>query len=151
MVKAAGVEVEPYYPGLFAKLLAKTNMDDLIGAIGAAPAPGGGGGGGGGGGDAAPAEEEDKKEEEEEEEEEDVGFRLPFFGACPSLLISRPLQPCVLLGADYHNFSFLLLLVLARVLLRWTSTYSINVPHILHSEHKDLDQLTTTTQNACAC
>lgn len=79
MVKAAGVEVEPYYPGLFAKLLAKTNMDDLIGAIGAAPAPGSGGGGGGGGGDAggAAAAEEEKKEEEEEEEEEDVRQLYP--------------------------------------------------------------------------
>lgn len=76
MIKAAKVDVETYYPGLFAKMLEKTNVDDLIGAIGSAPAPGAGGGGGGGaaGGD-APAEEA-KKEESDEEEEEDMDFDL---------------------------------------------------------------------------
>ncbi|KAF5201637.1 60S acidic ribosomal protein P1 [Thalictrum thalictroides] len=30
VVKAANVEVEAYWPGLFAKLLEKTNVEDLI-------------------------------------------------------------------------------------------------------------------------
>ena len=46
LIKAAGVEVEPYWPSLFAKLLANTSVDDLImnvgsGAPAAAPAAGG--------------------------------------------------------------------------------------------------------------
>lgn len=72
-MKAAGVTVEPYYPGLFAKLLEKTNMDELISAIGSAPAAGGGGGGGDGGGGGGEAAAEEKKEESEEEEEEEMG------------------------------------------------------------------------------
>lgn len=78
LVKAAGVEVEPYWPAMFAKIIEKTNLDDLIGAIGSAPAPGAGApaaGGGDAGGEAAPAEEE-KKEESEEEEDGDMGFDL---------------------------------------------------------------------------
>lgn len=44
MIKAANVEVEPYWPGLFAKALETTNVKDLItnigSAVGAAPAGG---------------------------------------------------------------------------------------------------------------
>jgi large subunit ribosomal protein LP1 len=82
LVKAAGVTIEPYWPSLFAKLLQKVNINDLIGAIGSAPAAGGGGGaaagGGGGGGDAGGADkkEEEKKEESEEEEEGEMDFDL---------------------------------------------------------------------------
>ncbi|KAK9816745.1 hypothetical protein WJX72_004473 [[Myrmecia] bisecta] len=81
IVKAAGVKVEPYWPGLFAKLFEKTSVEDLITNVGS----GGGGGGGapaaggaaaGGGGDAAAAKEEEKKEEEAEESDEDMGFSL---------------------------------------------------------------------------
>lgn len=72
LVDAAGVKIEPYWPGLFARLAESTNIGDLISSIGSvgggapapAPAAGGGGGGGGEGG-----QEEEKKEEEEEEEE----------------------------------------------------------------------------------
>lgn len=35
IVKAAGIEVEPYWPALFAKLFAKKSMDDLITNVGA--------------------------------------------------------------------------------------------------------------------
>lgn len=35
IVKAAGIEVEPYWPSLFAKLFAKKSMDDLITNVGA--------------------------------------------------------------------------------------------------------------------
>eukprot|EP00208_Stichococcus_sp_RCC1054_P005565 CAMPEP_0206136208 /NCGR_PEP_ID=MMETSP1473-20131121/1437_1 /ASSEMBLY_ACC=CAM_ASM_001109 /TAXON_ID=1461547 /ORGANISM="Stichococcus sp, Strain RCC1054" /LENGTH=112 /DNA_ID=CAMNT_0053528567 /DNA_START=88 /DNA_END=426 /DNA_ORIENTATION=- len=81
LLKAANVTVDAYWPGLFAKLLQKTSIEDLISNVGAggggAVAAGGGGGGGGGGGDAGGAAEEEKKEEEEEEEEDDdMGFSL---------------------------------------------------------------------------
>lgn len=33
--QAANITVEPYWPGLFAKLFAKKNMDDLITNVGA--------------------------------------------------------------------------------------------------------------------
>jgi large subunit ribosomal protein LP1 len=76
LVKAAGVEVEPYWPALFAGLAAKKNIDEFILSVGS----GGGGGGGaaapaaGGGGGAAPAAA--KEEEKEEEEDADMGFSL---------------------------------------------------------------------------
>merc|ERR1712124_186892 len=74
ILKAAGVEVEPYWPGLFCKALESCNIKDLITNVGsgagAAPAAGG----------AAPAaeekKEEKKKEESEEEEDDDMGFGL---------------------------------------------------------------------------
>mmetsp|Transcript_1040 Transcript_1040/g.2220 ORF Transcript_1040/g.2220 Transcript_1040/m.2220 type:complete len:115 (-) Transcript_1040:1123-1467(-) len=82
LIKAAGVEIEGYWPGLFAKLLAKVPIENLISSVGAAPAPGSMAAGGGGASQAAaaggPAEEEkeEKKEEPEEEEDEDMGFSL---------------------------------------------------------------------------
>ncbi|PHT93757.1 60S acidic ribosomal protein P1 [Capsicum annuum] len=63
IVKAANVNVEPYWPLLFAKLAEKRNIGDLIMNIGA------------GGGAAAPAAEE-KKEEPKEESDDDMGFSL---------------------------------------------------------------------------
>lgn len=66
MVKAANVSVESYWPSLFAKLVEKRNIEDLITNIGS----GGGGGapvavaapaGGGGGAAAAAPPPEEKK------------------------------------------------------------------------------------------
>ncbi|KAL5572207.1 hypothetical protein UlMin_021804 [Ulmus minor] len=80
LVKAANVEVESYWPSLFAKLAEKRNIGDLIlnaGASGggapvaAAPAAAGGGAAAA----AAPAAEE-KKEEPKEESDDDMGFSL---------------------------------------------------------------------------
>ncbi|GFY84022.1 60S acidic ribosomal protein family [Actinidia rufa] len=79
LIKAAGVEVESYWPSLFAKLLEKTSVDDLIMNVGS----GGGGGAvtmaapsaGGAAAPAAPAVEE-KKEEPKEESDDDMGFSL---------------------------------------------------------------------------
>merc|ERR1711994_1129419 len=78
LVKAAGVQVEPFWPGLFEKALTSCNVSELITNIGsgmgsgAAPAAGAAAGG------AAAAEEkaEEKKEESEEESDESMGFDL---------------------------------------------------------------------------
>ncbi|KAH9624876.1 hypothetical protein KSS87_020276 [Heliosperma pusillum] len=79
LVKAANITIESYWPSLFAKLLEKKNVEDLILNVGA----GGGGAAvaavGGGGGAAAPAAEEkkeEKKEEVQEESDDDMGFTL---------------------------------------------------------------------------
>ncbi|XP_014607580.1 PREDICTED: 60S acidic ribosomal protein P1 isoform X2 [Polistes canadensis] len=75
ILKAANVDVESYWPGLFAKALEGINVKDLITRIGtgvgaatAAAAPAST--------EAAPAKEEKKKEEPEEESDEDMGFGL---------------------------------------------------------------------------
>merc|ERR1711883_435 len=79
ILKAAGVDVEPYWPGLFAKAHESCNVKDLItnvgSGVGAAPAAGGAAPAAGG---AAPAEEkkEEKAEEPEEESDDDMGFGL---------------------------------------------------------------------------
>ena len=79
ILKAANVDVEPYWPSLFAKALEGINVKDLITNIGsgagaAAPA------GAAPAGEAAPAaeakKEEKKKEEEPEESDDDMGFAL---------------------------------------------------------------------------
>ncbi|GAQ92471.1 60S acidic ribosomal protein P1 [Klebsormidium nitens] len=81
IVKAAGITVESYWPGLFAKLLEKRSVEDLITNAGSGGGGGGavatGGGGGAAAGGAAEEKKEEKKEEkEEEEEDEDMGFSL---------------------------------------------------------------------------
>nr|CAB3479771.1 unnamed protein product [Digitaria exilis]CAB3481933.1 unnamed protein product [Digitaria exilis] len=79
IVKAANIKVESYWPALFAKLLEKRSVEDLILSVGsgggaapvAAAAPAGGAAAA-----AAPAAEEKKKEEEKEESDDDMGFSL---------------------------------------------------------------------------
>merc|ERR1712040_81 len=65
ILKAAGVDVEPYWPGLFAKALESCDVKDLItnvgSGVGAAPAEG---------------KKEEKAEEPEEESDDDMGFGL---------------------------------------------------------------------------
>merc|ERR1711934_1271531 len=71
ILKAAGVSVEPYWPGLFAKALDGMNVKELItnvgssaGSAAAAPADA-----------AAPAEaKKEEKKEESEASDEDMGF-----------------------------------------------------------------------------
>ncbi|EDW87138.1 60S acidic ribosomal protein P1 [Drosophila teissieri] len=80
ILKAANVEVEPYWPGLFAKALEGINVKDLItnigSGVGAAPA----GGAAPAADSAAPAaeskKEEKKKEEESDQSDDDMGFGL---------------------------------------------------------------------------
>ncbi len=79
ILKAAKVEVEPYWPGLFAKALEGVNVKDLLSNVGsgvgaagaAAPAAGGAAA-------AAPAAKEEAKKEESaaEESDDDMGFGL---------------------------------------------------------------------------
>jgi len=79
ILKAAGVDVEPYWPGLFAKALESCDLKTLIttvgSGVGSAPAAGAAPADAGG---AAPAAEAApaKKEESEEEEDDDMGFGL---------------------------------------------------------------------------
>merc|ERR1712141_638808 len=73
ILKAAGVEFEPYWPGLFAKALESANLKELIttvdSGVGAAPA-------GGAAPADAPAAKKEEKKEESEEEDDDMGFGL---------------------------------------------------------------------------
>ncbi|XP_027188204.1 large ribosomal subunit protein P1z isoform X2 [Cicer arietinum] len=63
LLKSAKVEVESFWPSLFAKLDEKKNIRDLISSAAGAAA-------------AAPAAEEKKKEEPAEESDDDMGFSL---------------------------------------------------------------------------
>uniref|UniRef100_U5EZ48 Large ribosomal subunit protein P1 n=1 Tax=Corethrella appendiculata TaxID=1370023 RepID=U5EZ48_9DIPT len=81
ILKAANVDIEPYWPGLFAKALEGINVRDLITNIGSGVgAAGPAAGGAAAAGAAAPAaeekKEEKKKEEEPEESDDDMGFGL---------------------------------------------------------------------------
>ncbi|KAG4396727.1 hypothetical protein JHK82_054736 [Glycine max] len=82
LLETAKVQVDTYWPTLFAKLAEKKNLGDLIAnaagggapvAVAAAPVAASGGGGAAA---AAPAAEEKKKEEPEEESDDDMGFGL---------------------------------------------------------------------------
>ncbi|XP_008058673.1 60S acidic ribosomal protein P1-like isoform X1 [Carlito syrichta] len=81
-IKAAGVTVEPFWPGLFAKALANVNVGSLICSVGAGgPAPAAGAAPTGGPAPttaAAPSEEKkvEAKKEESEESDDDMGFGL---------------------------------------------------------------------------
>jgi len=78
IVKAAGVTIEPYWPGLFAKALESADLKKLVtnvgSGVGAAPAAGAAAPAAGDAPAAAPAAK--KVEEEEEEEDDDMGFGL---------------------------------------------------------------------------
>lgn len=78
-MKAAGVDVEPFWPGLFAKCIEGCNLKELItnvgSGVGAAPAAGAAAAPAAAAA-AAPAAKEEKKEEPAEESDDDMGFGL---------------------------------------------------------------------------
>lgn len=77
ILKAANVDIEPYWPGLFAKALEGINVKDLITNIGSGVGTGGGAAPAAAAPGAAPAaaeKKEEKKEEEPEESDDDMGF-----------------------------------------------------------------------------
>ena len=82
LIKAAKVDVEPFWPGLFAKALEGHNLDSLIQSAGApgaggaaAPAAGGAPAAGDEGGETKEEEKkEEKKQESDEESDDDMGF-----------------------------------------------------------------------------
>lgn len=79
ILKAANVDIEPYWPGLFAKALEGINVKDLITNIGSGVGSGGGAAPAAAAAGAAPAaaeKKEEKKEEEPEESDDDMGFGL---------------------------------------------------------------------------
>ncbi|KOB67016.1 60S acidic ribosomal protein P1 [Operophtera brumata] len=78
ILKAANVDVEPYWPGLFAKALEGVNVRELITNIGSGvgAAPAGAAPAAAAAAPAAEAKEEKKKEEEPEESDDDMGFGL---------------------------------------------------------------------------
>eukprot|EP00092_Neocalanus_flemingeri_P033070 GFUD01035964.1.p1 GENE.GFUD01035964.1~~GFUD01035964.1.p1 ORF type:complete len:112 (+),score=24.31 GFUD01035964.1:96-431(+) len=80
ILKAAGVEVEPYWPGLFSKALESCDLKTLIttvgSGVGAAPAAGAGAPAAGAAAPAAEAAPAKKVESEPEEEDDDMGFGL---------------------------------------------------------------------------
>lgn len=77
-MKAANVEVEPYWPSLFAKALDGINVKDLITSIGsgvgAAPAAGAAAPAAAAAAPAAAAEKKEEKQEESEASDDDMGF-----------------------------------------------------------------------------
>ncbi|EGT51320.1 hypothetical protein CAEBREN_09216 [Caenorhabditis brenneri] len=79
LLKAANVEFEPYWPGLFAKALERVDVKNLITSVssgaGSGPAPAAAAAAPAAGG-AAPAAETKKKEEPKEESDDDMGFGL---------------------------------------------------------------------------
>uniref|UniRef100_A0A182MRY6 Large ribosomal subunit protein P1 n=1 Tax=Anopheles culicifacies TaxID=139723 RepID=A0A182MRY6_9DIPT len=80
ILKSANVDIEPYWPGLFAKALEGVDVKSLITSIGSGVGSGGGApAAAAAGGAAAPAaaeKKEEKKEEEPEESDDDLGFGL---------------------------------------------------------------------------
>jgi len=82
ILKAANVDVEPYWPGLFSKALEGLDLKQLISNVGsgvgsAGPAVGGGAPAAAAGAPVAEAKKEEKKKEEEKEEsDDDMGFGL---------------------------------------------------------------------------
>ena len=80
ILKAAKVDVEPFWPGLFAKCCESIDIKELISnvgsGVGSAPAAGGAAPAAAADAGAAAPAAEAKKEEPEEESDDDMGFGL---------------------------------------------------------------------------
>merc|ERR1712105_570077 len=81
VLKAAGVTVEPYWPGLVARALEGVNVKELITNVGssAGSAPAAGGAAPAAGGEAAEEKKEAKGERKEGSEESDDGMGVGLF------------------------------------------------------------------------
>ena len=80
ITKAAGLHVQPFWPAVFARILADKNIDDVIVNAGAAPAAAAPAAAAAAAGEAKEEKEEKKEEKKEEEEEEEGDFGLDLFG-----------------------------------------------------------------------
>jgi len=80
LIKAAKVDVESFWPGLFAKALQGHNIMDLISSAGSpgggAPAAGGAAAAAAGGAAEEKEEKKEEKKESESESDDDMGFSL---------------------------------------------------------------------------
>merc|ERR1712003_385262 len=79
ILKAAKVDCEPFWPGLFAGALKDVNVADLISNIGSgagAAAPAAGAAAAGGAAEEAPKEEAKKESSSEDSGDDDMGFGL---------------------------------------------------------------------------
>ncbi|XP_074279616.1 large ribosomal subunit protein P1-like [Silene latifolia] len=78
LMQAANISFDSYWPSLFAKLLEKKDIEDLIlnAGAGGGAAPVAAVGGGGGAAPAAEEKKEEKKEEVKEESDDEIGFSL---------------------------------------------------------------------------
>lgn len=78
ILKSANVDVEPYWPGLFAKAVEGVDLKNLISNVGSSvgSAPASGGPAQSAAAPEAKKEEKKKEEEKEEESDEDMGFGL---------------------------------------------------------------------------
>lgn len=80
LITAANVDVEPFWPGLFAKALENQDVGALIsGAGAAAPAAAAPAAGDAAAKEEKKEEEEKPKEEEEEESDDDMGLGVSLF------------------------------------------------------------------------
>lgn len=79
-MKAANVDVEPYWPGLFAKALEGCNVKDLITNIGSGVGAAGPAAAGPAAAAAPAAEKKEEKKKESEPEESDDDMGLGLFG-----------------------------------------------------------------------
>ena len=77
LINAAKVEVDAYWPGLFAKALVGVDIKSLLSNVGVGSgAPAAAAPAAGGADDAKEEAKEEKKEESEEESDDDMGFGL---------------------------------------------------------------------------
>lgn len=109
-MKAANVDVEPYWPGLFAKALEGINVKDLItnigSGVGAAPASAAAAPAAAAAAAPAAEKKEEKKEESDEGSDDDMGFGMfqwTLFVLCCNLHSFRFNFRTVRISANKHS------------------------------------------------
>ncbi|GIY21228.1 60S acidic ribosomal protein P1 [Caerostris darwini] len=77
ILKAAKIDVEPYWPGLFSRCLESVDLKNLITNVGSvAPAAAAPAAAAASEGESKKADKKEEKKEESEEEDDDMGFGL---------------------------------------------------------------------------